>query len=131
MERRPPGSRGVAGDSKPLPMQSASSHPRSCTNISPRSLEGEWGGATHQLFNIVYLGCCLCGVGCECEHENNGKPSWKAPEDGGSHSGPGIYLPPGSLDKATESCHSLEGAEDRDDHAVVGPGGETCGDDNS
>jgi hypothetical protein len=92
VEQRPLGSRGVAGDSNPLPIQSASVHPGSCTNISPRSLKGGRGGATHQLLNIVYLGCCLCGVGYACEKRNNEKPSWKAPEDGDSHSGLAFIL---------------------------------------
>lgn len=44
VEQRPLDSsgEGVAGDSNPLPIQSVSSHPESCTAISPRSLE--WGG---------------------------------------------------------------------------------------
>lgn len=35
MEQRPLGSRGVAGDSNPLPIQSASSHPRHVQTALP------------------------------------------------------------------------------------------------
>lgn len=62
VEQRPLGSRRVAGHSNPFPIQSASSHPSSYTNISARSRGKGVGGANHQLLNIVYLGRGLCGV---------------------------------------------------------------------
>lgn len=97
------------------------------SHLSQKSRVGSGGGANHQLLNIVFLGCCLCGVGVEysikTKAKKKKKPSWKAPEVYvcvcvciGSF-WVGVY-PQRSLDKATESYHFPEGAKIRDDHAV-------------